>query len=129
MTELEDYQDYIQRSHNAFCKIVIRHAAIDIALRLRKQWEKELSLEYLMFEKFVPFSTTDEYFKEPEPCEEYPFTVCGQTVRGCRRQRAPGVECQRDHPGRPKAASDPGRFQRLDLERPGPPPSSGPPVQ
>ena len=80
MTELEDYQDYIQRSHNAFCKIVIRHAAIDIALRLRKQWEKELSLEYLMFEKFVPFSTTDEYFKEPEPCEEYPFTVCGQTV-------------------------------------------------
>ena len=33
-----------------------------------------------MFEKFVPFSTTDEYFKEPEPCEEYPFTVCGQTV-------------------------------------------------
>ena len=53
MTELEDYQDYIQRSHNAFCKIVIRHAAIDIALRLRKQWEKELSLEYLMFEKFV----------------------------------------------------------------------------
>ena len=36
---------------------------------------------------------------------------------------------QRDHPGRPKAASDPGRFQRLDLERPGPPPSSGPPVQ
>lgn len=52
MTELEDYQDYIQRSHNAFCKIVIRHAAIDIALRLRKQWEKELSLEYLMFEKF-----------------------------------------------------------------------------
>lgn len=80
MTELEDYQDYIQRSHNAFCKIVIRHAAIDIALRLRKQWEKELSLEYLMYEKFVPFSITDEYFKEPEPREEYPFTVCGQTA-------------------------------------------------
>lgn len=79
MTELE-YQEHIRHTHNAYCKIVIRHAAIDIALRLRKQWEKELSLEYLMFEKFVPFSTTDEYFKEPEPCEEYPFTVCGQTV-------------------------------------------------
>ena len=24
---------------NAYCKIVIRHAAIDIAVRLRKQWE------------------------------------------------------------------------------------------
>ena len=79
MTELE-YQEHIRHTHNAYCKIVIRHAAIDIALRLRKQWEKELSLEYLMFEKFVPFSTTDEYFKEPESCEEYPFTVCGQTV-------------------------------------------------
>ena len=79
MTELE-YQEHIRHTHNAYCKIVIRHAAIDIALRLRKQWEKELSLGYLMFEKFVPLSTTDEYFKEPEPCEEYPFTVCGQTV-------------------------------------------------
>lgn len=41
MTELEDYQDYIQRSHNAFCKIVIRHAAIDVALRLKKKWKRE----------------------------------------------------------------------------------------
>ena len=79
MTKLE-YQEHIRHTHNAYCKIVIRHAAIDIALRLRKQWEKELSLEYLMFEKFVPFSTTDEYFKELEPCEEYLFTICGQTV-------------------------------------------------
>ena len=61
MTELE-YQEHIRHTHNAYCKIVIRHAAIDIVLRLRKQWEKELSLEYLMFEKFVPFSTTDELY-------------------------------------------------------------------
>lgn len=80
MTDLEDYQDYIQRSHNAFCKIVIRHAAIDIALRLRKKWKREISLEYLIQEKFVPLSTADEYFILPEPEEEYPFTVCGQTV-------------------------------------------------
>ena len=33
-----------------------------------------------MYEKYVAFSTTDEYFVEPEPCEECPFTVCGQTV-------------------------------------------------
>lgn len=80
MTDLEDYQDYIQRSHNAFCKIVIRHAAIDIALRLKKKWKREISLEYLIQEKFVPLSTADEYFIQPEPEEEYPFTVCGQTV-------------------------------------------------
>lgn len=79
MTELE-YQEYIQHTHNAFCRIVIRHAAIDAALRLRNRWKRETSLDYLMYEKFVPFSTTDEYFAEPEPVEQYPFTACGQTV-------------------------------------------------
>lgn len=74
------YKEHIQHTHNAFCKIVIRHAAIDMALRLKKQWGKEISLDYLMCEKFVPFSTTDSYFVEPEPCEEYAFTACGQTV-------------------------------------------------
>lgn len=83
MTELE-YQEHIQHTHNAFCKIVIRHAAIDMALRLKKQWGNEISLDYLMNEKFVPFSTTDDYFVETETCEEspaeYSFTACGQTV-------------------------------------------------
>ena len=44
MTELE-YQEHIQYTHKAFCKIAIRHAAIDMALRLRKRWEKEISLD------------------------------------------------------------------------------------
>lgn len=79
LTELE-YQEHIRHTHNAYCKVVIHHVAIDIAVRLRKQWEKEFSLEYLMYEKFVPFSTTDEHFSESEPCGEYPFTVCGQTA-------------------------------------------------
>ena len=79
MTELE-YQEHIRHTHNAYCKIVICHAAIDMALLLRKQWKKEIPLDYLMYEKFVPFSTTDEYFVEPETCEEYSFTTCGQTV-------------------------------------------------
>ena len=37
-------------------------------------------LEYLSEEKFMPFATTDEYFAQPPSSEEYPFTVCGQTV-------------------------------------------------
>ena len=41
MTYTEEYQEHIQYTHDAFCKIVIRHAAIDMALRLRKQWGKE----------------------------------------------------------------------------------------
>ena len=52
MTELE-YQEHIRHTHNAYCKIVIRHAAIDKILKLRRRWEREVSLDYLMSEKFV----------------------------------------------------------------------------
>ena len=54
-------------------KVVIRHAAIDIILKLRRRWEREVSLDYLMNEKFVQFA-------EPEQLEEYLFTACGQTA-------------------------------------------------
>ena len=64
MTEDEAYKVHIQYTFNAFCKVVIRHAAIDIILKLRQRWEREVSLDYLMNEKFVQFS-------EPEQLEEY----------------------------------------------------------
>ncbi len=73
MTEDEAYKVHIQYTFNAFCKVVIRHAAIDIILKLRQRWEREVSLDYLMNEKFVQFS-------EPEQLEEYLFTACGQTA-------------------------------------------------
>ena len=65
MTEDEAYKVHIQYTFNAFCKVVIRHAAIDIILKLRRRWEREVSLDYLMNEKFVQFA-------EPEQLEEYP---------------------------------------------------------
>ena len=64
---------HIQYTFNAFCKVVIRHAAIDIILKLRRRWEREVSLDYLMNEKFVQLA-------EPEQLEEYLFTACGQTA-------------------------------------------------
>ena len=73
MTEGEAYQEYIRCKHNAFCKAVIRYAAIGKIIRLRQKWEREISLDYLMNEKFVQFA-------ESEPDEEHPFTVCGQTI-------------------------------------------------
>ena len=73
MTEDEAYKVHIQYTFNAFCKVVIRHAAIDIILKLRRRWEREVSLDYLMNEKFVQFA-------EPEQLEEYLFTACGQTA-------------------------------------------------
>ena len=52
MTEDEAYKVHIQYTFNAFCKVAIRHAAIDIILKLRRRWEREISLDYLMNEKF-----------------------------------------------------------------------------
>ena len=80
MTEDEAYKVHIQYTFNAFCKIVIRHAAIDKILNLRRRWEREVSLDYLMNEKFVQLSTTDEYFQVPDYGETYPFSVRGQTI-------------------------------------------------
>ena len=62
---------------NVYCKTVIRFAAIN-AWRDRSRRQKEISLEYLTEEKFYPLGTTDEYFEAPY--EEYPITICGQTV-------------------------------------------------
>lgn len=80
MTDFEIYKEHIQHTHNAFCRIVIRHAAIDAARSIRSRRSREISLDYLIDEKHYPFSTTDEYFTEPSTNGEYPFTVCGQTV-------------------------------------------------
>ena len=67
MTEDEAYKVQIQYTFNAFCKIVIRHAAIDKILKLRRRWEREVSLDYLMNEKFVqlaePEQTQEEIFR------------------------------------------------------------------
>ena len=81
MTEDEAYKVHIQYTFNAFCKVVIRHAAIDKILKLRRRWEQEVSLDYLVNEKFIQFAGS-------EPDEEYAFTVCGQTVLLCNETLA-----------------------------------------
>ena len=60
MTEHEKYQEHIRHTHDAFCKTVIRHAAIDAARSIRSRRKREISLEYLIEEKHYPFSTTDK---------------------------------------------------------------------
>ena len=116
MTEIEAYQEYIQRRHNAFCKAVIRYAARDKILQLHREWERQVSLDYLMDEKFVQFAG-------PEPDEEYPFTVCGQTVLLCNAALAAALsalpkQAQRvigAHIGRTRSTA--GRHIQLALRR------------
>ena len=76
MTEYEAYQEHIRYTHDTYCRIVIRHASFDAARMLAARWKREISLDYLTNEKFVQFA-------EPEPDEEHPFIVCGQTVLLC----------------------------------------------
>lgn len=66
MTEKSAYGEHIEHTFNAYCMIVIRHAAIDAGRTLRQKWRQEISLEYLTEDKHFPLGTTDEYFAEPE---------------------------------------------------------------
>ena len=70
MTEHEKYQEHIRHTHDAFCKTVIRHAAIDAARSIRSHRKREISLEYLI----------DKYFAEQAAMNSYPFSACGQMV-------------------------------------------------
>ena len=73
----EAYKEHIMYSFNGFCKVVIRYAAIN-AWRDRNRRQREISFEYLTEEKFYPLSTSDEALKSPY--EQYPVTICGQTI-------------------------------------------------
>ncbi len=74
----EAYKEHIMYTFHGFCKIVIRNAAITAWRDQHRRHKREISLEYLTEEKFYPLGTTDEYFEAPY--EEYPITICGQTV-------------------------------------------------
>ena len=78
MTETE-YQMAVQRTHNAYCKTVIRHAAITAIRRLQRKWEREISLEYLMYEKHFPITDWRD-FVTAELDEERLLTACGLSV-------------------------------------------------
>ena len=78
MTCTESYKEHIMYTFHGFCKVVIRNAAITAWRDQQRRHKREISLEYLTEEKFYPLGTTDEYFEAPY--EEYPITICGQTV-------------------------------------------------
>ena len=74
----EAYREHIMYTFNGFCKTVIRFAALNAWRDRSRRRQKEISLEYLTEEKFYPLGTTDKYFEAPY--EEYPITICGQTI-------------------------------------------------
>ena len=74
----EAYKEHIMYTFHGFCKVVIRNAAITAWRDQQRRHKREISLEYLTEEKHYPLGTSDEYFTAPY--EEYPVTICGQTI-------------------------------------------------
>ena len=59
----EQFMEHIEYAFNAFCKIVLRHEAINAWRNLKRKEEREISLDYLMSEKYFEPSAMDCYFK------------------------------------------------------------------
>ena len=78
MINSEQYREHIERTFNAFCKIVLYHAALNAYKKIRRKQQFEVSLDYLREFDFEPVTTTDGYFvKYDVPTA---FTVRGKTV-------------------------------------------------
>ena len=80
MTCTEEYKEHIEYTFQAFCKVVIRNAAITAARTRSRKYKREISLEYLTDEKHYPLGTAGKDFRAPEPDEEYIIQLCGDTV-------------------------------------------------
>ena len=80
MTCTEEYKEHIEYTFQAFCKVVIRNAAITAARTRSRKYKREISLEYLTDEKHYPLGTAGKDFRAPEPDEEYIIQICGDTV-------------------------------------------------
>ena len=74
----EQFMEHIEYAFNAFCKIVLRYEAINAWRDLKRKEAREISLDYLMSERFFEPSAMDSYFeKQDKPTA---FFVLGKEV-------------------------------------------------
>ena len=67
----EQFKEHIEYTFNAFCKTVLRNAAINAYRDMKREQKREVSLNYLMSEtSFEPF-TMDIYFEQYDNCLLY----------------------------------------------------------
>ena len=70
--------EHIEYAFHAFCKVVLRHEAINAWRDLKRKMEREISLDYLMSEQYFEPSAMDSYFeKQDKPTI---FLVLGKEV-------------------------------------------------
>ncbi len=74
----EQFMEHIEYAFHAFCKIVLRHEAINTWRDLKRKEAREISLDYLMSERYFEPSDMDSYFeKQDKPTV---FIVLGKEV-------------------------------------------------
>ncbi len=62
----EQFMEHIEYAFNAFCKIVLRHEAINAWRDLKRKEAREVSLDYLMSERYFEPFVMDSYFERQE---------------------------------------------------------------
>ena len=78
MRYTEQFMEHIEYAFNAFCKVVLCHEAINAWRDLKRKEEREISLDYLMSERYFEPSAMDSYFeKQDKPTV---FFVLGKEV-------------------------------------------------
>ena len=58
--------EHIEYAFRAFCKIVLRHEAINAWRDLKRKEAREISLDYLMSERYFEPSVMDIYFEKQD---------------------------------------------------------------
>lgn len=74
----EQFMEHIEYAFNAFCKIVLRHEAINAWRDLKRKEAREVSLDYLMSERYFEPFVMDSYFERQE--KPTVFLVLGTEV-------------------------------------------------
>ena len=74
----EQFMEHIEYAFNAFCKIVLRNAAIGAYRDFERKQKREVSLDYLMSETSFEAFTVDTYFEQYD--QPTTFIVKGQKI-------------------------------------------------
>ena len=78
MNDSEQYKEHIEYTFAAFCKVVLRNASMSAYRDIGRRQKREISLDYLMEERYYNPSTTDSYFVKQTSSTE--FIVCGERI-------------------------------------------------
>ena len=91
----EEYKEHIEYTFAAFCKVVLRNAAMTAYRDFGRKQKREVSLEYLISETPLEPFTTDTYFEQYE--QPTVFVVKGQAFVVASKRLADALLKLTDH--------------------------------